>query len=284
MKKFKKPVKKTPKTKKQKKETIQKSIKPKAIKSKSLRFLPEIKIHSTPEILIEETAHLLMQIARASVQERGRFVVALSGGSTPKGLFQHLAEEPYFSLIPWDKTFVFWVDERHVSFADVTSNYRMTQETLLSKVPIPKEQVFPMTNGSLPVDKAAAAYEMKLRRFFVGNSMPCFDLTLMGMGEDGHTASLFPGMSQVNEQDKWVVGYFVDSEKKERVSLTFPVLNHSRLLVVLAEGVKKADRLKEVLEGPSEPPRYPIQYLRPSQGQLVFAIDALAASKLKIKK
>jgi len=279
MKKLKKPLKKTTKTKRQKKETVQKSI-----KSKNIRFLPEIKIHSTPEILIEETAHLLMQIARASVQERGRFVVALSGGSTPKGLFQHLAEEPYFSLIPWDKTFVFWVDERHVPFMDVTSNYRMTQETLLSKVPIPKEQVFPMTNGSLPVDKAAAAYEMKLRRFFEGDFMPCFDLTLMGMGEDGHTASLFPGMSQVNEQDKWVVGYFVDPEKKERVSLTFPVLNHSRLLVVLAEGIKKADRLKEVLEGPSEPPRYPIQYLRPLQGQLVFAIDALAASKLKIKK
>jgi 6-phosphogluconolactonase len=211
-------------------------------------------------------------------------VVALSGGSTPRGLFQHLAEEPYFSLIPWDKTFVFWVDERHVHFTDATSNYRMTQETLLSKVPIPKEQVFPMTNGSLPVDKAAAAYEMKLRRFFEGYSLPCFDLTLMGMGEDGHTASLFPGMPQVNEQDKWVVGYFVDAEKKERVSLTFSVLNHSRLLVVLTEGTKKADRLKEVLEGPSEPPRYPIQYLRPLQGRLIFAIDALAGSKLKSKK
>jgi len=208
----------------------------------------------------------------------------LSGGSTPRGLFQHLAEEPYFSLIPWNKTFVFWVDERHVPFTDATSNYRMAQETLLSKVSVPEEQVFPMTNGSLPVEKAASAYEMKLRRFVEGDSLPCLDLTLMGMGEDGHTASLFPGMPQVNEQDKWVVGYFVDSEKKERVSLTFPVLNHSRLLVVLAEGTKKADRLKEVLEGPSEPPRYPIQYLRPARGRLVFAIDAAAALKLKTNK
>ncbi|HTA76551.1 MAG TPA: 6-phosphogluconolactonase [bacterium] len=276
----KKTLKKTVKVKKQKTKIVQKPILPKGIQSKVIRFSPEIKIHSTPEILIEETAHLLMQIARASVQEKGRFVVALSGGSTPRGLFQHLAEEPYFSLIPWAKTFVFWVDERHVPFADATSNYRMTQETLLSKVPIPKEQVFPMTNGSLPVDKAASAYEMKLRKFFEGYSLPCFDLTLMGMGEDGHTASLFPGMPQVNEQDKWVVGYFVDPEKKERVSLTFPVLNHSRLLLVLTEGAKKADRLKEVLEGPSEPPRYPIQYLRPLQGRLIFAIDALAGSKL----
>jgi len=277
----KKPLKKTIKVKKQKNKMVQKFASPSPTKSKALRFFPEIKIHSTPEILVEETAHLFMQIARTSVQERGRFVVALSGGTTPRGLFQHLAEEPYFSLIPWNNTFVFWVDERHASFTDATSNYRMTQETLLSKVSIPKEQIFPMTNGSLPVEKAASTYEMKLRRFFGGDSLPCFDLTLMGMGEDGHTASLFPGMPQVNEQDKWVVGYFVDPEKKERVSLTFPVLNHSRLLVVLAEGSKKADRLKEVLEGPSEPPRYPIQYLRPAQGRLVFAIDAAAALKLK---
>jgi 6-phosphogluconolactonase len=281
---MKKVLKKTAKVKKQKTKMVRKSSSLKGIKSKGICFSPEIKIHSTPEILVEETAHWLMQIARASVQERGRFVVALSGGSTPRGLFQHLAEEPYFSLIPWKETFVFWVDERHVPFTDATSNYRMTQETLLSKVPIPKEQIFPMTNGSLSVDKAASAYEMKLRRFFEGYGLPCFDLTLMGMGEDGHTASLFPGMPQVNEQDKWVVGYFVDAEKKERVSLTFPVLNHSRLLVVLTEGVKKADRLKEVLEGPSEPPRYPIQYLRPLQGRCVFAIDTLAASKLRSKK
>jgi 6-phosphogluconolactonase len=280
----KKPLKKAIKVKKQKNKPIEKSASPKAVKSKTSHFSPEIQIHSTAEILIEETAHLFMQIARAAVQERDRFVVALSGGSTPRGLFQHLAEEPYFSLIPWNKIFVFWVDERHVSFTDATSNYRMTQETLLSKVSIPKEQVFPMTNGSLPVEKAASAYEMKLRRFFGGDLLPCFDLTLMGMGEDGHTASLFPGMPQVNERDKWVVGYFVDPEKKERVSLTFPVLNHSRLLVVLAEGSKKADRLKEVLEGPSDPPRYPIQYLRPMQGRLVFAIDAAAAFKLKTNK
>lgn len=282
-KKEKKPLKKAIKVKKQKNKMVQKSVSPKVTKSKASSFFPEIKIHSTPEILVEETAHLFMQLARTSVQERGRFVVALSGGSTPRGLFQHLAEEPYFSLIPWNKIFVFWVDERHVAFTDATSNYRMTQEILLSKVSIPKEQVFPMTNGSLPVEKAASAYEMKLRRFFGGDSLPCFDLTLMGMGEDGHTASLFPGMPQVNEQDKWVVGYFVDPEKKERVSLTFPVLNHSRLLVVLAEGAKKADRLKEVLEGPSDPPRYPIQYLRPVQGRLVFALDAAAALKLKTR-
>ena len=277
----KKSAKKTSKGAKPKNKVVKKSGSHQVIKPKAVPFSPEIKIHATPEILIEETAHLFMQVARSAVHERGRFVVALSGGTTPRGLFQHLAEEPYFSLIPWDKTFVFWVDERHVPFTDATSNYRMTQETLLSKVPIPKEQVFPATNGSLPVEKAASAYEIKLRKFFSDSSMPRFDLTLLGMGEDGHTASLFPGMPQVNEQDKWVVGYFVDTEKKERVSLTFPVLNNSRLLVALIEGVKKADRLKEVIDGISNPPRYPIQYLRPAAGRLVFALDIAAASKLK---
>jgi 6-phosphogluconolactonase len=282
---MKKPIKKKPITKKPspKKATAKKSSL-KKLKAKKILFAPEIKIHATPEILVEETAHLFMQTARAAVLERGRFVAALSGGTTPKGLFQHLSQEPYLSLVPWDKTYFFWVDERHVPLNDSTSNYRMTKENLLSQVPVPETQIFPMTNGSLPVGKAASAYEMKLRKFFGGDGIPCFDLALMGMGDDGHTASLFPRVEQLNETEKWVVGYFVDPEKKERVSLTFPVLNNARLLVVLIEGIKKADRLKEVVEGPSEPPRYPIQYLRSPQGRVLFALDAAAASLLKKRK
>ena len=164
-----------------------------------------------------------------------------------------------------------------------TSNYRMTQEFLLSKAPIPKAQIFPMTDGSLPVEQAASAYEIKMGKFFGRGALPRFDLTLLGMGDDGHTASLFPGMAQVNERDKWVVGYFVDQERKERVSLTFPVLNASRSLLVMMEGQKKAERLKDVLEGASDPPRYPVQHLRPSDGKLIFAMDSAAASLLKKK-
>ncbi len=253
----------------------------KGSKSRPPAFQPEVRIYSSPEILFQEAAHRLMQIARESVNERGRFVAALSGGSTPKGLFQQLTEEPYLSLVPWAKTFLFWVDERHVPLDHETSNYRMIQDYLLSKVPLPKENLFPATNGSIPVDKAASLYESKLRKFFGADSMPRFDFALMGMGEDGHTASLFPGMPQVNERDKWVVGYFVDKARKERVSLTFPVLNASRFLMVLVEGEKKAGRMKEVLEGPAEPPRYPIQYLRPVDGHLLFALDSAAASRLK---
>jgi 6-phosphogluconolactonase len=255
----------------------------KITKPKRLKFEPEIRVYATPETLVQETAHQVMQIAREAVNARGRFVAALSGGTTPKGLFQQLTEEPYYSLIPWEKTYFFFVDERHVPLEDETSNYRMAQEYLLFKAPIPAANVFPMTDGSQPVERAASSYEMKLGKFFGTGAPPRFDLALMGMGDDGHTASLFPGMPQVNELERWVVGYFVDKAKKERVSLTFPVLNASRFLLVLLEGEKKAKMAKEVLKGPSDPPRYPVQYLRPADGKLVFALDEAAASLLKSK-
>jgi len=275
----------SPKKKKPAKKFV---IKPKKEAAKTLknptpRFEPELKIYPTPEALVEETAHFFMTVARAAVEERGRFVAALSGGTTPKGLFKHLSEEPYLSLVPWAKTFLFWVDERHVPFTDPMSNFKMTQENLLSKVPVPVDHVFPMTDGSLPVGKAASIYEGELKRFFGRKDLPVFDLALMGMGDDGHTASLFPGMEQLNEREKWVVGYFVDPEKKERVTLTFPVLNNARILLGLMEGAKKASRLKEVLEGPQDPPRYPIQYLRPVKGRLIFALDEAAASLIDKK-
>lgn len=252
-----------------------------APKPKKIGFFPELKLFPDAETLVQESAPRFMQAARDAVNARGRFVAALSGGTTPKGLFQQLTEEPYRSLIPWDKCFFFWVDERHVPFDHPDSNYRMTQEFLLSKVPVPKENVFPMTNGSQPVDRAANAYEIKLRKFFGGEEVPRFDLALMGMGDDGHTASLFPRVEQLNEMEKWVVGYYVDDSKKDRVSLTFPLLNASRELLVLVSGDKKAKMLKEVLEGPKDPPRYPIQYLRPADGKLVFLVDAPAAELLK---
>jgi len=245
-------------------------------------FDPELRVHPTPALLFEETAPFVMQVAREAVDARGRFVLALSGGSTPKGLFQQLCEEPVKSLLPWDRTFVFWGDERHVPLTDEKSNYRMAQELLLSKVPIPKANIFPMTDGSRSVEQAASLYEGKLKKFF-GMQMPILDLNLMGMGDDGHTASLFPGVVQLNEVKHWVVGYFVDEEKKDRVSLTFPVLNASRVTLVLMEGAKKASRLKDVLEGPKDPPRYPIQYLKPTDGKLIFAMDAAATALLSRK-
>ena len=277
---------KAPKTKIDKKK-VEKAVKKAAVKPVSQKpkvfvFQPEIRIYPSSHLLFEETAPMVMMAAREAADVRGRFILALSGGTTPKGLFQQLTEEPYLHLMPWSKTFVFWVDERHVPPDHPDSNYRMAQECLLSKVPIPKANLFPATNGSMPVDRAAVVYEGKIKKFFGPSAdLPRFDLTLLGMGKDGHTASLFPGVQPLNEQKKWVVGYFVDEERKERVSLTFPLLNASRLLLVLLEGEKKAERARDVLEGPSDPPRYPIHYLRPVDGRLIFAMDAAAASSLK---
>jgi len=255
-----------------------------ALKPKALKFQPEINIYPNVSLLFEETAPLVMMAAREAADKRGRFLWALSGGSTPKGLFRQLTEEPYLNLMPWAKTYVFWVDERQVPLTHADSNYKLAMDHLLSKVPIPKSNIFPLTDGTKPVDAAASVYENKLKKFFgMDKEPPRFDLTLMGMGEDGHTASLFPGVQYLNEQKHWVIGYKVDDQRKERITLTFPVLNASRLIMVLVEGEKKAVRIKEVLEGPSDPPRYPIQYLRPFDGKVQFALDASAASLLKNK-
>jgi 6-phosphogluconolactonase len=253
-------------------------------KSKVLNFQPELKIYPNALNLFEDTAHLFMETALEAVSRRGRFVTAFSGGTTPKGLFQQLGEEPYRSLMPWGKTYVFWVDERHLPLTSEDSNYYLAEKFLFSKVPIPRDQIFPVTDGNRPVPEAASVYERTLKRFFAGD-MPRFDFELLGMGEDGHTASLFPGTPALKELEKWAVGYSVEAAKaqKERVSLTFPVLNAARLAVVLVEGEKKAKRLKDVLEGPSNPPRFPVQYLRPTEGRLLFMMDQFAASLLNLK-
>lgn len=255
--------------------------KPKAAPPKTGKFRPEVKVCPSPVNLFEEAAHLFLETALESVKSRGRFATALSGGSTPQGLFQQLSEEPYRSLVPWAKTLVFWSDERHVPWSAPASNFRVARELLLSKVPVPKDHVFPFTEGNRPLAETAHLYERTLARVFGSKDIPRMDLTLLGMGEDGHTASLFPGMPQLNELDKWVEGYFVDETRGERLTLTFPVLNASRLTVVLLQGGKKAKRVKDVLEGPSNPPHCPVQYLRPTEGRLLFMMDEAAAKLIK---
>ncbi len=250
-------------------------------KPKTNQFSPEIKVFPSAGNLYEEMAPMVMMAAREAVDARGRFILALSGGNTPKPLYQQLAEEPYVNLMPWAKTFIFWADERHVPLDSPESNYRLALDHLFGKAPIPKTNLFQAAYPTLPVDQAAYQYERKLKKFFGQAEIPRIDLCLLGMGEDGHTASLFPGVQQLNEQKHWVEGYFVNDKRKERITLTFPVLNAAGLVWVLATGKKKAEIIKEVLEGPSDPPRYPIQYLRPTDGKLLFALDNEAASLLK---
>jgi len=248
------------------------------------RFVPEIHVSPDANTLNHDVADLLVKSAKEAVAKRGRFMVALSGGDGPVGLFRLLAAEPYRSEVPWDRTYVFWGDDRHVPLDHPDSNYKLCVDLLLSKAQVPPGRLFPMTDASQPVAKAAAEYERTLKRVFGAKGFPVLDFNLMGLGPDGHTASLFPGRPQLREKRKWVLGYHVDAERRDRVTMTFPVLNASRLTVALVPGNKKARILKDVLEGEYNPSKYPIQNLKASPGgRLLFALDAASAVLLKSK-
>ncbi len=250
----------------------------------SKRFEPEVLIAAGLNMLHHDIADLFVQTAREAVAKRGRFLVALSGGTEPVGLFRLLATEPYRSDVPWDRTYVVWGDDRHVPLDHPDSNYKMALDLLLSKVEVSPGHLYPMTDATQKPEKAAADYEKTLKHLTGAKGLPVLDFNLMGMGPDGHTASLFPQRAQLTEKKKWVIGYWVDKERKNRVTMTFPVLNASRLTVVLIDGPKKANLLKTILEGQREPDRYPIQHLKAAPGgRLLFALDNRAAMLLSKK-
>lgn len=208
--------------------------------------------------------------------------VALAGGSTPRGLYRLLTGDPYRTQIPWAHLRVFWGDERTVPPDHQESNFRMAKESLLSHVPIPSNQVFRI-EGEVLAGDAAARYETVLREQFNLSSreIPQFDLILLGMGPDGHTASLFPGTSAVTESQKLVSAPWVEKLQTHRVTLTPPVLNAAKHVVFLVSGVDKATALQVVLEGPADPARYPAQVVNPPGGHMVWLINQDAAGLLK---
>ncbi len=208
--------------------------------------------------------------------------VALAGGSTPQGLYRLLTGDPYRTQISWDHLRVFWGDERTVAPDHQESNYRMAKEALLSHVPIPSNQVFRI-EGEVPAGEAAARYETVLREQFnlASGEVPRFDLILLGMGPDGHTASLFPGTSAVTESKELVSAPWVEKLQTYRVTLTPPVLNAAKHVVFLVSGVDKATALQVVLEGPADPARYPAQVVNPTAGHLVWLVHQDAAGLLK---
>lgn len=215
------------------------------------------------------------------MQERGIFSVALSGGRTPHRLYELMASEPWRDRAPWAETHVFWVDERRVPTSDPQSNYRMARETLLDHVPIPHDQVHRMEGGGLS-SGAAREYEDKLWRFFrfERGEWPRFDLVLLGMGADGHTASIFPGTRAVSDLSSMVLVFEVPQLGSERMTLTLPVINHARQILFLVTGEEKAETLERVLNGPRQPSTYPAQAVRPVDGQLAWLVDEAAASRL----
>ena len=233
--------------------------------------------------LAARAAEQFTQAAKKAASERGRARIAISGGSTPKAAFQLLADptQPWRERMPWDKLELFWVDERCVPPDHPDSNYRMTREAMLDHVPLRPEQVHRM-EGELDPEVAASRYESLLRNVFrlEGAESPSFDLVQLGMGPDGHTASLFPHTDAINELGRLVVANHVAQKDTWRITLTWPVINHASSVFFLIGGTDKAAVLKDVLTGPSDPERLPSQLIWPSSGILTLILDQSAAALL----
>jgi 6-phosphogluconolactonase len=234
---------------------------------------PEIKVlPDIPDIAHEAAERIVAAAGRAA--EAGRaFSIALSGGSTPKTLYELLATPAYRSRLDWPRIEVFFGDERNVPPDHKDSNYRMAREALLSKVPIPGDNVYRMA-GELDANEAATQYGQTLKEKFGDGGL---DLVLLGMGDDGHTASLFPGTAALGEKKHRCVANYVEKLGAWRITLTAPFINRASEVLILVAGASKAMRLAEVLEGPRDPQRLPVQLINPLGGQIVWLIDAAAA-------
>jgi 6-phosphogluconolactonase len=219
----------------------------------------------------------MLEAALAAVAERGRFSVALSGGDTPREMYQQLAREPLRSAFPWAQTHFFWGDERCVPPEHPRSNYGMAFESFLAHVPAPPGNLHRM-RGEDPPEQAAAAYALELRGFF-GEGLPRFDLIHLGVGEDGHTASLFPASERLTEQERTVCTAYDAQQKEFRLTLTAPVLNAASRVEFLVLEPEKADIVRTILHGPQEPSRWPAQLIRPG-GELIWLLSPEAASRL----
>jgi 6-phosphogluconolactonase len=237
-----------------------------------------IRVLSDSETLSFEAAALFVQQAQISVNHRGRFCVALSGGRTPGRLYEILAGPPFLTEVPWDRTHIFWGDERCVPADDKQNNALMARQSFLDHVPVPPDQIHPILCHEAPA-KSARQYRDLLKNFYSG-SPPVFDLILLGMGEDGHTASLFPYDERLKDQDSWTSSVYVKEQDMYRVTLMPAVINRARLVVFLVSGNLKASVLKEVLVGPLDPFRLPAQLIRPESGELVWLADSAAAARL----
>ena len=242
------------------------------------------KIFSDRLSLIEGAAAYIADAAGASIRAGGRFTIALSGGNTPKPIYARLAQPPYVERIDWKRTHVFFGDERCVSPDDARSNYHMAKMELLDHVPIPAGNVHRI-HGELDPEKAAADYTAELEARFgkSGSGTPAsgFDLILLGMGDNGHTASLFPGLPAVLEKSRWVMAQYVEVVQMWRLTLTPVVINAAARVGFVVSGADKAEMLHRVLEGPYEPIVLPSQIVKPANGELVWLLDVPAAAKLQ---
>jgi 6-phosphogluconolactonase len=237
-----------------------------------------IEIRDDLEALSRAAAELFARQAQEAAAQRGRFSVALSGGNTPKRTYELLAQPPLRDQVPWPQVHVFWGDERCVPPADPRSNYRMARQALLDHVPIPAAQVHRVA-GEKPPQQAAADYQLDVQQFFQG-APPRFDLVYLGLGDNGHTASLFPNTPVLQERQRWVAEVYVAEQSMYRVTMTALLLNQAALVAFIVSGAGKAGVLPEVIEGPPDTQRLPAQLIQPAPGQLLWLVDRAAAAKL----
>lgn len=236
-----------------------------------------IEVYPETESLMRAAATRFTASAQQAIAARGRFAVALSGGTTPRRLYELLADEPFVSCVNWAAVHVFWGDERAVPPTDPASNFRLAAEAFLRRVPIPPQQVYRI-RAELPPEEAAADYERTLRAFFDQSKRDdaTFDLVLLGLGADGHTASLFPHTDAIGERARWVVAYQVPALGVWRITLTPPVFNAAQQVLFLVSGADKADAVRRVLDGPNCPDEFPAQAIRPVAGEVLWLLDAAA--------
>lgn len=257
-----------------------------------------VRIEPDYEALSRAAASLIAEAAAEAVRERGRFAIALAGGSTPRGAYESLATPPLAESVPWSRTHVFWGDERCVPPDDARSNYRLAWESLLSRVPVPAENVhrIQVERGA---EAAALDYERQLRAYADADSSDrpakqtlraherqgdrpshLFDVAVLGMGSDGHTASLFPGSAALHEARRWVAPVRKPGDALERVTLTYPALNLARRVMFIVAGADKTATLAEILGPRRDLSRLPAQGIAPNDGELLWLVDAAAAKML----
>lgn len=238
----------------------------------------ELHIFKDGEALSSAAAAFIADSIARTLKTSNRYTIALSGGSTPKRLHQILAQAPYKEQIDWSKLHIFWGDERAVPFEDSRNNAKMAYDTLLNFVPVPAEQVHVMRTDIDP-QQSADEYEKILHQYF-DNTATSFDLVLLGMGDDGHTLSLFPGTAVIHEEQRWATAFYLKAQEMYRITLTKVIVNRSACVAFLTTGSAKTHALKEVLKGAYDPDRYPSQVIKPV-GELHWFVDEAAAAEIR---
>jgi len=239
----------------------------------------ELNIYKDADELSNEVAKWLINYIAETLKKKDRFTIALSGGSTPHKLNTLLAADPYKQQIDWSKLHIFFGDERAVPFEDSRNNAKMAYDTLLNHVPVPADQVHVMRTDISP-EASAVEYEKILHQYFHAHTTS-FDLVFLGMGDDGHTLSLFPGTPVIHDEDKLATAFYLKEQDMYRITLTASIVNRSAIVAFLVTGSSKAPALKEVIEGDYNPDKYPAQIIKPARGEVFWFTDEAAAALLQ---